>query len=95
MRWVMRLENIQGVDNMLDDLILASAGRFVTVTFTKKSGELRTLTGRMGVTKHLKGGVSTLDSTKFITIFDMVNKGYRAINRETIKSVTLNHETHV
>jgi hypothetical protein len=91
----MRLENIQGVDNMLDDLILASAGRFVTVTFTKKSGELRTLTGRMGVTKHLKGGVSTLDSTKFITIFDMVNKGYRAINRETIKSVILNHETHV
>jgi hypothetical protein len=80
---------------MLDDLILASAGRFVTVTFTKKSGELRTLTGRMGVTKHLKGGVSTLDATKFITIFDMVNKGYRAINRETIKSVTLNHETHV
>jgi len=80
---------------MLDDLILKSAGRFVTVTFTKKSGELRTLTGRMGVTKHLKGGVSTLDSTKFITIFDMVNKGYRAINRETIKSVTLNHETHV
>lgn len=80
---------------MLDDLILKSAGRFVTVTFTKKSGEVRTLTGRMGVTKHLKGGVSTLDSTKFITIFDMVNKGYRAINRETIKSVTLNHETHV
>ena len=80
---------------MLDDLILKSAGRFVTVTFTKKSGELRTLTGRMGVTKHLKGGVSTLDSTKFITIFDMFNKGYRAINRETIKSVTLNHETHV
>tara|TARA_B110000971_G_scaffold198789_1_gene215627 strand:- start:328 stop:570 length:243 start_codon:yes stop_codon:yes gene_type:complete len=80
---------------MLDDLILKSAGRFVTVTFTKKSGEVRTLTGRMGVTKHLKGGVSTLDATKFITIFDMVNKGYRAINRETIKSVTLNHETHV
>jgi hypothetical protein len=80
---------------MLDDLILKSAGRFVTVTFIKKSGELRTLTGRMGVTKHLKGGVSTLDADKFITIFDMVNKGYRAINRETIKSVTLNHETHV
>tara|TARA_B110000503_G_scaffold76711_1_gene118324 strand:- start:482 stop:724 length:243 start_codon:yes stop_codon:yes gene_type:complete len=79
---------------MLDDLILKSAGRFVTVTFTKKSGEDRTLTGRMGVTKHLKGGQSTLDANKYITIFDVVNKGYRAINRETIKSVTINHETH-
>ena len=49
----------------------------------------------MGVTKHLKGGQSTLDAGKYITIFDVVNKGYRAINRETIKSVTINHETHV
>tara|TARA_R110000822_G_scaffold284006_1_gene405525 strand:+ start:145 stop:384 length:240 start_codon:yes stop_codon:yes gene_type:complete len=79
---------------MLDELILQSAGRFITVTFETKRGE-RVLTGRMGVTKHLKGGQSTLDANKYITIFDVVNKGYRAINRETIKSVTINHETHV
>ena len=79
---------------MLDELILQSAGRFITVTFETNKGE-RVLTGRMGVTKHLKGGQSTLDANKYITIFDVVNKGYRAINRETIKSVTINHETHV
>ena len=39
---------------MLDELILNSAGRFVTVKFYKKSGELRTLNGRMGVIKALR-----------------------------------------
>ena len=78
---------------MLDELILQSAGRFVTVTFKKKNGELRTLTGRLGVTKHLKGGTSTLNPDAYITIYDVVNKGYRAINRETIRSVTINHIT--
>ena len=81
---------------MLDELILKSAGRFVTVTFTKKSGELRTLNGRLGVTKGLSlpvgEGVNHLDKAKFITIWDMQAKGYRAINRETIKSVTVNHQ---
>lgn len=80
---------------MLDELILSSAGRFVTVVFEKKDGSLRTLTGRMGVTKWLKGGKSTLDADQFITIYDVVNKGYRAINRDTIMSVTINHQQHV
>lgn len=75
---------------MLDQLIIQSAGRFVTVTFTKKDGTDRVLTGRLGVTKHLKGGKSTLDAEQYITIFDVVNKGYRAINRSTIKSVKIN-----
>ena len=78
---------------MLDELILKSAGRFVTVVFEKKNGELRTLTGRLGVTKHLKGGVSNLNPDAYITLYDVVNKGYRAVNRETIRSVTLNHVT--
>jgi hypothetical protein len=80
---------------MLDELILGSAGRFVTVVFEKKDGSLRTLTGRMGVTKWLKGGKSTLDADQFITIYDVVNKGYRAINRDSIMSVTINHQQHV
>ena len=80
---------------MLDKLILESAGRFVTVVFEKKDGSIRTLTGRMGVTKWLKGGQSTLDKDQFITIYDVVNKGYRAINREAIMSVTIDHQHHV
>ena len=79
---------------MLDELILQSAGRFVTVVFEKKDGTLRTMTGRLGVTKHLKGGTSTLNPDAYITLYDMVKKGYRAVNRDTIRAVTINHQTH-
>lgn len=73
----------------LASLIDNSNGKFVSVTFTKKDGSTRVLVGRLGVTSHLKGGTSTLDADKFITIFDVQKKGYRAINRETIQSVRI------
>ena len=78
----------------LDQLILDSDGRFVTVEFVKKDGTVRTLTGRMGVKKHLKGGVSTLDPNQYITIFDVRKLAYRAVNRSTILSVSLNGSVH-
>lgn len=70
--------------NKLDFIILNSEGRFISVVFVKKDGTLRKLTGRLGVTKHLKGGQSTLNPEQYITIYDVENKGYRAINRATI-----------
>ena len=76
----------------LVQLIEDSDGKFVSVTFTKKDGSVRTLVGRLGVTKHWKGGESRLDPAKYITIFDTQNGGYRAINRETIKSVRFGGE---
>lgn len=76
----------------LDNLILKSEGKFISVTFVKKNGETRVLTGRLGVKKHLKGGVSTLNPDEYITIYDVVNKGYRAINRSTILSVSVGGE---
>lgn len=60
---------------------------FVTVTFVKKNGELRTMNCRIGVTKHLKGGVSRLDTDQYVTVYDMKSEGYRAINRDTIVEV--------
>ena len=74
----------------LDQLILDSDGRFVTVEFVKKDGTVRTLTGRMGVKKYLKGGVSTLDPNQYITIFDVRKMAYRAVNRCTIVRVVCN-----
>jgi len=78
----------------LQDIIESSGGKFISVTFIKKDGTQRVLVGRLGVTKHLKGGQSTLDSAKFITIYDTQNEGYRAINRETIQSVRLDGEEY-
>lgn len=69
------------------DKILKSNGKFFTVTFIKKDGSVRKLNGRLGVTKYLRGGDSTLDKNKFITVYDMKSEGYRAINKETILDV--------
>jgi hypothetical protein len=71
----------------LAQIIEASNGQFVSVVFIKKDGTQRTLVGRLGVTKYLAGGKSTLDPAKYITIYDTQNGGYRAINRDTILSV--------
>ena len=79
----------------LDEIILNSGGKFVTITFTKKDGSERVLTGRLGVTKHLKGGVSTLNADQYITIYDVQSEGYRAVNRATVKSVKCNGELYV
>lgn len=67
--------------------ILNSNGKIFTVEFTKKDGSLRVMNCRLGVTKYLKGGSSTLDANKFITVYDLQSKGYRAINKEAIMNV--------
>ena len=69
------------------DKILSSNGKIFSVTFIKKDGSLRTLNGRLGVTKHLKGGESTLNPDRYITVYDLQSKAYRAVNKFTIQSV--------
>ena len=78
----------------LTDLIEQSNGKFISVTFIKKDGSERVLVGRLGVTSRLKGGTSTLDAEKYITIFDVQNDGYRAVNRDTIRSVRIDGEEY-
>ena len=48
------------------DFIAQSKGKFITVSFIKKDGTARTLNGRIGVTKHLKGGTSTINHAKYL-----------------------------
>lgn len=60
---------------------------FVTVTFVKADGTVRKMNCRMGVTKHLKGGKSTLDAAKYVTVYDMTKAAYRAVNRDTILDI--------
>lgn len=71
----------------LVDRILNSNGKIMTVKFIKKDGSLRVMNCRLGVTKHLKGGTSTLNPDRFITVYDLKNEGYRAIDKDTILDV--------
>ena len=61
--------------------------KFFTVSFIKKDGTLRKMNARLGVKKHLKGGVSKYDIDHLLTVFDMVKREYRTINLETITSL--------
>ena len=77
------------------DLIFNTDGRFFTVTFKKKlTGEIRTLTGRLGVTKHLKGGEKAYSDTEknLITVFEPGVKGYRCFGIETLICATIDKE---
>ena len=73
----------------LSKVIECSEGRFFTVEFVKKDGSTRILNGRLGVEKYLKGGDCTIDRTKFVIVYDVQSKGYRAVNRDTILSVRI------
>lgn len=66
-----------------------SNGKMVTVTFIKQDGSTRILNGRLGVKKYLKGGKLNTNSAEYISIYDVQNKGYRSINRNTIVALRM------
>ena len=68
-------------------LINAQAGKVFTVTFVKKDGSVRTMNCRTGVYKNTKGGSNNLNPAQYITVYDMQQRSYRAVNVDTIMSV--------
>lgn len=75
------------IRNDFVERILSSNGKIFSVEFIKKDGTKRLMNCRLGVTKHLKGGASTLDPNQFITVYDLQSQGYRAINVDTFLNV--------
>ena len=71
----------------LASLIEKSNGKMLTVTFVKQDGTERVLNGRLGVRKYIKGSSLNKNSPEYITIYDVQNKGYRSVNRDTIVAV--------
>jgi len=78
------------------DLIKNSQGKFINVVFTKKNGDVRTLTGRTGVHKYTTGeGLKyNPDDYGLVGIYDNINKGYRMVNLNTLKEITVQGTTH-
>lgn len=67
----------------------------VSVRFTKKNGEVRTLNGRLGVKKHLKGGQKSFDDAEknLVTIYDLQAKGYRSFSVDRLLELKAHGET--
>lgn len=70
-------------------MIEQSNGKMVTVTFIKQDGKTRVLNGRLGVKKYLKGGKLSTNTDEYINIYDVQNKGYRSVNRNTIVALRM------
>ena len=66
--------------------ILATNGKFFSVSFIKKDGSERKMTARLGVKKDIKGvGLKFNPSERnLIVVFDIHKKAYRMINLSTI-----------
>ena len=66
--------------------ILATNGKFFSVSFIKKDGSERRMTARLGVKKDVKGvGLKFNPSERnLIVVFDIHKKSYRMINLSTI-----------
>lgn len=74
----------------LASLIDQSNGKMLTVSFIKKDGSTRVLNGRLGVTKYIKDSTLNKKSNNYITVYDVQNKGYRSVSRDTIVAVRCN-----
>lgn len=72
--------------DMNREQILATNGRFFSVSFIKKDGTTRKMTARLGVKKDIKGVGLKFNPTErnLIVVFDIHKKAYRMINLSTI-----------
>lgn len=80
-------------------LIHKTNGKIFSSVFTKKDGTIRLMTGRLKVTKHLTDNARPrpYDPNKYnlICLFDMINKGYRMLNINTLKQITINNNKYI
>jgi len=81
---------------LLRAIAIAQEGKIFTVTFIKKDGSERVLTGRLGVTKHLVGGENTVaHKPEYLTVFDMQKGDYRNVNLDTVTSLRANGKEYM
>ncbi|HCL3314556.1 TPA: hypothetical protein N2A14_002564 [Pseudomonas aeruginosa] len=74
-------------NQLIDAVIRNAGGRFLTVTFRKNDGTVRTINGRFGVNaaglvQQTKDGAKT-----YYRIWSQADRGYRLINAENIMMV--------
>ena len=72
-------------------LALVSDGKVFAAEFIKRDKSVRTMQCRLGVSKHLKGGVKAYeDAAKgILTVFDMQAAGYRSIRIAALTALTV------
>ena len=82
----------KSIAQALKSIILANKGKFFSVTFTKKSGEERTLTGQVGYKEGHDGENTVAHLPQYITVAENLGGGkyqHRNVNTTTIKRLAV------
>ncbi len=78
-------------------LLKEQNGRFFSISFIKKNGKVRNLTGRLGVKSYRKTNSRKSSASRFdnpyILVFDVQKKGYRMVNMNTATEIKANKQT--
>ncbi len=81
------------------ELIKESKGLIFNASFIKKDNTIRTLTGRLQVTKHLKENAKKqpYDPSKYNLqpVYDLKAKGYRMLNLNTLITLSINKTKYI
>lgn len=76
--------NIENLKTILDK----TDGKVFSVRFIKADGSIREMKCRTGVTKHLKGGTSTIShKPELYGVYDMEKQAYRCFNLNKVLEV--------
>lgn len=84
---------------VIKNLVASTNGKIFTVSFVKKDGNLRTLTGRTGVSKYTNGGVAGWKSNDDnIGVFEFCERqgkeAYRCFNANSVKSLKISGKVY-
>ena len=81
------------------ELIKDSKGKIFSTSFIKKDNTIRTLTGRLKVTQHLKENAKKqpYDPNKYNLqpVYDLKAKGYRMLNFNTLLTLNINANKYI
>ena len=77
-------------------LIKKNKGKQFTVVYNKRDGSERILTGRIGVTKYLRGGSLRYNPASYglLPVYDDIKRDYRMIVVTTMKLLKFGEEVY-
>ena len=85
--------------NKAKELIKGSKGLIFSTTFIKKDNTIRTLTGRLQVTKHLKENAKKQpynpNKYNLQPVYDLKAKVYRMLNLNTLLTLNINANKYI
>ena len=79
------------MNTLIDRIIEESKGKFMTITFRKNNGDLRTINGRIGVFYEGMASDHRYDSLEkrqaYFLIWSVRERGYRRVNADNVISI--------